>query len=127
MLNDDHIAEVKQQLFALASKGDGYLKCRRTRRPSLHVPSDFDRCIDRFFWDTDVLESAAVYEPIDPRAKPSLGANPETFGVMQSLAPHPDERRLEVCRGGEETAAWRMVVSWQGNSSSMIYPIKSIR
>jgi hypothetical protein len=60
--------------------------------------------IDRFFWDTDVLESAAVYEQLDPRAKPSLGANSETFGVIQGLAPHADERLLEVCSGGEETA-----------------------
>jgi hypothetical protein len=61
-LNDDQIAEVNQLLFALASKGDGYLKCRRKRRPPLHVTIDFDRLIARFFWDTDVLESAAVYE-----------------------------------------------------------------
>jgi hypothetical protein len=59
---------------------------------------------DRFVWDTDVLESAAVYEPLDPRAKPSLGANAETFGAIQGLAPHPDEGLLEVCSGGEETA-----------------------
>jgi hypothetical protein len=68
-LNDDQIAEVNQLLFALASKGDDYLKCRRKRRPLLHVTIEFDWFIDRFFWDTDVLESAAVYEQIDPRAK----------------------------------------------------------
>jgi hypothetical protein len=56
-------------------------------------------------WHTDVLESAAVYEPLDPRAKLSLDTNAETFGGIQGLAPHADERRLEVCRAGEETAA----------------------
>jgi hypothetical protein len=59
--------------------------------------------IDRFFWDTDVLESAAVYEQLGPRAKPLLGAHAETFGVMQGLAPHPDDLRPEVCSEGEET------------------------
>jgi hypothetical protein len=43
-------------------------KCRRNRRPPRHVTIDIDRLIDRFFWDTDVLESAAVYEQLDPRA-----------------------------------------------------------
>jgi hypothetical protein len=99
-----HSRHKNSSSLALASKGDGHLKFRRTRRPPLHVPIDFDRCIDRFFWDTDVLELAAVYEPLDPRAKPLLGAHAETFGVIQGLAPHADERRLEVCRGGEETA-----------------------
>jgi hypothetical protein len=103
-LNDDQIAKVNQLLFALASKGDGYLKCRRTRRPPLHVTIDFGRLIARFFWDTDVLESAAVYQELDPRAKQWLGANSETFGVIQGLAPHPDVPLLEVCSGGEETA-----------------------
>jgi len=99
--SDDQIEEVNQQLLTLASEGDGYLKFRR---PPLHVTIDFDRFIDRFFWDADFLESAAVYEQLDPRAKQSLGANPETFGVVQGLAPHPDELRLEVCREGEETS-----------------------
>jgi hypothetical protein len=103
-LNDDQIAEVNQQLFALASKGDGYLKCRRKCRPPLYVTIDFDRLIARFFWDTDALESAAVYEYLDPREKRRLGANSETFGVIQGLAPHPDALLLEVCSGGEETA-----------------------
>jgi hypothetical protein len=104
ILNDYQIAEVNQQLLALASKGDSYLQFRRKRRPSLHVTIDFDRFIDQFFWDTDFLESAAVYEQLDPRAKQSLGANPKTFGVIQGLAPHPDELRLEVCSEGEETS-----------------------
>jgi hypothetical protein len=99
ILNDDQIAEVNQQLFALASKGDGYLKCRRKGRPPLHVTIEFDRLIARFLWDTDVLQSAAVYEQRDPRAKPSLGAHAETFVVIQGLAPHPGERLLEVCSG----------------------------
>jgi hypothetical protein len=85
--SDDQIEEVNQQLLTLASEGDGYLKFRRKRRPPLHVTIDFDRFIDRFFWDTDFLESAAVYEQLDPRAKQSLGANPETFRVVQGLAP----------------------------------------
>jgi hypothetical protein len=55
-LNDDQISEVNQLLFALASKGDGYLKCRRKRRPPLHVTIDFYRLIARSFWDTDLLE-----------------------------------------------------------------------
>jgi len=70
-LNDDQIAEVNRQLLTLASKGDGYLKFRRRRQRPLHVSIDFDRLIDRFFQDTDVLESAALYEQLDPRAKRS--------------------------------------------------------
>ena len=104
ILHDGQIAEVDQQLRALAAKGDGYLKFRRGRRPPRPVTIDFDWFIDRFFWDTDVLGSAAVYEQLDPRAKQSLGAHPETFGVVQGLAPHPDELRLEVCGEGEETS-----------------------
>ena len=76
-------------------------KCRRNRRPPRHVTIDFDRLIDRFFWDTDVLESAAVCEPLDPLAKQSWGANPETFTVIQGLTPHPAELRPEVCGEGE--------------------------
>ena len=104
ILNDYQIAVVNRQLLTLASKCGGYLKCRRRRQRPSHVTIDFDQCIEHFFWDTDVLESAAVYEPLDRRAKPSLGAHAETIGVIQGLAPHPDELLLEVCSGGEETA-----------------------
>ena len=87
ILNVEQIAEVNQQLLALASKGDGYLKFRRNRRPPLPVTIDFDRSIDRFFWDTDFLELTVVYEQPDPRAKQSLGANPETLAVIQGGSP----------------------------------------
>jgi hypothetical protein len=103
-LNDLQIPEVNQELQTLASKGDGYLRIRRRRRGSPHVTIDFDWFIDKFFWDTDFLESVAVYEQLDPRAKQSLGANSEAFGVIQGMAPHPDELRLEIWADEENTS-----------------------
>jgi hypothetical protein len=46
------------------------------------ITIEFDMFIDRLFWDTDVLESAAIYEQLDPRAKQSWGVNSEMFGVI---------------------------------------------
>jgi hypothetical protein len=69
-----------------------------------YLTSPIHRFIDHFFWDTDGLALEVLYEPLDPWAKPSWGANTETSGVMQGLAPRPDELNLEVCGERDETA-----------------------
>jgi hypothetical protein len=95
-LSDWQIPEVNRDLASLASPEDGYLEIRRRGRRKPHVQIDFGWFIDKFFWDTDFFLSRTVYEQLDPEAKQQLGVKPETFGVIQGMAPHRDELRLEV-------------------------------
>jgi hypothetical protein len=104
-LNDLQIPKENRMLAMLAGAEDDYHKIRRRRRQPLHVAIDFDWFIDKFFWDTDFLESPEVYEGFSPGAKASLGMDPETFGVIQGMPPHPDELCLELLTDeGHETS-----------------------
>jgi hypothetical protein len=102
-LNDWQIPEVNEELQQLRSKADGYLRIRRGRRRVPRVTIDFAWFIGEFFWDTDFLESPALYDQLSPDAKRQLGMNRETFGVIQGMAPHPQELRLEIWTAGEDT------------------------
>jgi hypothetical protein len=66
------------------------------------VTIDFDWFVAQFFWDSDFLESPALYDQLNPRAKQQLGMNPETFGLIHGMVPHPDELRLELWVEGED-------------------------
>jgi hypothetical protein len=101
-LNDWRVPEANRELVPLAGADDGYLKVRRRGRRTPPVQIDFDGFIDQFFGDTDFLLSTVVYEGLDPEVKRKLGANPELFGVIQGMAPHPDELRLEVWTAEED-------------------------
>jgi hypothetical protein len=51
-----------------------------------------------YFWDTDFLMDAEQFARLEPDAQANLGFSPSVFGVIQGLAPHPDElilRRAE--------------------------------
>jgi hypothetical protein len=59
---------------------------------------DFDALVDLYFWDTYFLMDAELFARLSPDEKASLGFSPSAFGVVQGLAPHPDElvlRRAE--------------------------------
>jgi hypothetical protein len=101
-LIDWQIPEVNRDLVPIAGADDGYLKVRRRGRRTPYVQIDFDGFIDQFFWDTDFLLSTVVYEGLDPEVKRKLGTNPELFGVIQGMAPHPDELCLEVWTAEED-------------------------
>lgn len=101
-LNDWRVPEVNRELAPLAGADDGYLKVQRRGRRTPQVQIDFDGFIDQFFWDTDFLLATTVYEGLDPEGKQKLRTNPELFGVIQGLAPHPDELRLEVWTAEED-------------------------
>ena len=86
--------------------GDGprcalsHVTCPRARMSrASHI--DFDALVDMYFWDTDFLLDAEQFARLEPDAKASLGFSPSVFGVIQGLAPHPDEL---VLRRAEEGA-----------------------
>ena len=54
-----------------------------------------------YFWDTDFLLDAEQFARLEPDAKANLGLSASVFGVIQGLAPHPDEL---VLRRAEEGA-----------------------
>ena len=93
------------QLTTLATAHDALylsLPTRATRVESFHI--DFDALIDTYFWDTDFLLDAEHFARLDPDAKASLGFSPSVFGVVQGLAPHPDELVLRRAEEGERTS-----------------------
>ena len=75
---------------------------------------DFDFVRD-FFWDLDFLLEPEVMERVSEKAKERLGFNPELFGVVQGLKPHPQELELKEVRGrapaGGEPLQARVVLS----------------
>ena len=68
------------------------------RRKVAGFSIDFDALVDMHFWDTDFLLDFEQFARLEPDAKANLGFSPSVFGVIQGLAPHPDElvlRRAE--------------------------------
>lgn len=53
-----------------------------------------------FFWDLDFLLEPEVMERVSEQDKQGLGFNPEIFGVVQGLKPHPKELELREVPGG---------------------------
>jgi hypothetical protein len=103
-LNEDPLPPLVNLLTALATAQDALyltLPARSTGAASFHI--DFDALIDMYFWDTDFLLDAEQFTRLDPDAKASLGFSPSVFGVIQGLAPHPDELVLWKAEEGERT------------------------
>jgi hypothetical protein len=99
-LNEDPLSPLVNLLTALATAQDALyltLPTRSKNDASFHI--DFDALVDMYFWDTDFLLDAEQFARLEPEAKANLGFSPSVFGVIQGLAPHPDEM---VLRRAEE-------------------------
>lgn len=101
-LNEDPLLPLVNLLTALATAQDAlYLTLPARSQGSAGFSIDFDALVDMYFWDTDFLLDAEQFARLDPDAKANLGFSPSIFGVVQGLAPHPDEL---VLRRAEEGA-----------------------
>jgi hypothetical protein len=98
-LNDDPLPPLVNLLTALATAQDAlYLTLPARSQGVAGFSIDFDALVDMYFWDTDFLLDAETVAQLDADAKARLGFSPSVFGVVQGLAPHPDElvlRRAE--------------------------------
>jgi hypothetical protein len=98
-LNDAPVLPLVGLLTALATAQDAlYLTLPPRAQEVAGFSIDFEALVDMYFWDTDFLLDAEQFARLDPDAKASLGFSPSVFGVIQGLAPHPDElvlRRAE--------------------------------
>lgn len=107
VLNDDPLPSVVAQLTTLATAPDALYLSLPTRSKGVtgfHI--DFDALVDTYFWDTDFLMDAEQFSQLGADAKTRLGFSPSVFGVVQGLAPHPDElvlRRSEELGLGQTT------------------------
>jgi hypothetical protein len=104
-LNENPLPPLVNLLTALATPQDALylmLPARSTGGAGFHI--DFDALVDMYFWDTDFLLDAEHFARLDPDAKASLGFSPSVFGVVQGLAPHPDELVLRRSEEGERTS-----------------------
>jgi hypothetical protein len=91
-LNEDPLAPLVHLLTALATAQDAlYLTLPPRGQEVAGFSIDFDALVDMYFWDTDFLLDAEHFARLDPDAKANLGFSPSVFGVVQGLAPHPDE------------------------------------
>jgi hypothetical protein len=101
-LNEDPLAPLVNLLTALATAQDAlYLTLPPRAQDVEGFSIDFEALVDMYFWDTDFLLDAEQFARLEPDAKASLGFSPSVFGVIQGLAPHPDEL---VLRRAEEGA-----------------------
>jgi hypothetical protein len=105
VLNDGSLPSIVQQLTTLATAQDALylsLPIRGKRGARFHI--DFEALVDTYFWDTDFLMDAEQFSQLSADAKTRLGFSPSVFGVVQGLAPHPDElvlRRSEEFEPGQ--------------------------
>jgi hypothetical protein len=109
VLNDDPLPSIVAQLTTLATAQDALylsLPIRSKGNAGFHI--DFEAFADMYFWDTDFLMDAEQFSQLSADAKTRLGFSPSTFGVVQGLAPHPDElvlRRSEEFEPGQSEGA----------------------
>ena len=68
----------------------------------------FYEIIDLFFWDTDFLFSPDDLIDIGKFNRDQLGVGKETFGVVQRMAPHPEELKM-VRLSKQEVKEWKEV------------------
>jgi hypothetical protein len=102
-LNEDPLPPLVNLLTALATAQDALyltLPARSTGGAGFHI--DFNALVDMYFWDTDFLLDAETFAQLDADAKANLGFSPSVFGVVQGLAPHPDELVLRRAVEGEQ-------------------------
>ena len=91
-LNEDPLPPLVNLLAALATAQDAlYLSLPTRTQDTAGFSIDFDALVDAYFWDIDFLLNAETFARLSPDEKTSLGFSPSTFGVVQGLAPHPDE------------------------------------
>ncbi len=96
LINDYQLPDILGELQAVATAQDSaYIEIHRRSLRGRRVQLDLDGFIDKFFWDTDFLIEPQLFEQLDSEAKQRLATNPELFGVIQRLAPHPDELILQ--------------------------------
>jgi hypothetical protein len=99
-LNDAPVLPLVGLLTTMATAQDAlYLTLPPRAQEVAGFSIDFEALVDMYFWDTDFLLDAEQFARLDPDAKASLGFSPSVFGVIQGLAPHPDElvlRRSEA-------------------------------
>jgi hypothetical protein len=99
-LNEAPLSPLVNLLTALATAQDAlYLTLPTRSKGGAGFSIDFDALVDMYFWDTDFLLDAEQFARLAPDAKANLGFSPSVFGVVQGLAPHPDEL---VLRRSEE-------------------------
>ncbi len=55
---------------------------------------DLGDAIDGVFWDIDFLIEGELIAALTPEQRQSMGMNPETFGLSQGMASHPDELKI---------------------------------
>lgn len=96
ILNDYRPLDMIKRVRALASARDRlYLQLPAKPRGRVGFHIDFDAFADMYFWDTDFFLDPELYSQLDAHAKRRLGANPEIFGVIHRLIPHPEELVLK--------------------------------
>ena len=104
-LNEDPLPLLVNLLTTLATAQDAlYLTLPTRSTGGAGFSIDFDALVDMYFWDTDFLLDAEQFARLDPDAKASLGFSPSVFGVVQGLAPHPDELVLRRAAEDERTS-----------------------
>ena len=104
-LNEDPLSPLVNLLTTLATAQDAlYLTLPTRSKDVAGFSIDFDALVDMYFWDTDFLLDAEQFARLEPDAKASLGFSPSVFGVVQGLAPHPDELVLRRAAEDERTS-----------------------
>lgn len=66
---------------------------------------DFDWIADYYFWDLDFLSSPQDMNNLSSDAKATMGFSKETFGVVNRMAPHPDELEMKLVNEKAECGA----------------------
>jgi hypothetical protein len=105
VLNDDSLPSIVAQLTTLATAQDAlYLSLSIRGKGGARLHIDFEALVDTYFWDTDFLIDAEQFFQLSADAKTRLGFSPSVFGVVQGLAPHPDELVLRRSEEYEPTS-----------------------
>ncbi len=66
---------------------------------------DFDWIADYYFWDLDFLSSPQDMNNLSSDAKATMRFSKETFGVVNRMAPHPDELEMKLVNEKAELGA----------------------
>jgi len=61
---------------------------------------DFELLIEAYFWDTDFLFEQEAFLNAGSDIKEQLSIDPNTFGVVTGLKPHPTELKLIIAENG---------------------------
>jgi len=104
ILNDSRPLDMIRRLRGLADPRDrSYLRLPAHPKGRVGFHIDFGAFADMYFWDTDFFLDPELFSQLDAHEKQSLGANPEIFGVINRLVPHPEELVLRRSDAHEST------------------------